>query len=522
MNNAPALLKTLVTFALIVPLAVFVGYTLTNPLDYTTFGFGSVLGVILAFPLLLRWHHPLLVLSWNLSATVFFLPGRPNLFLVMALASMGISLGQRAMGGLKFISVPQVTWSLIGLLAVAVFTARMTGMGLRSMGSEVYGGKRYVFMLGGIIAYFALSVRRIPPERAGLYVGLFCLAGLTGILTDLSVVVPGFLRFIYLIFPGNYYAPGAGNLMNSEPLRLGGASSASFAIFSYMLAKYGIRGIFLSGKFWRWLFFSLALLYVLFGGFRGMVMFFAMMFALQFYLEGLYRTKLLPIFTALGIVLAIPLVLLTPQMPLTVQRALAFLPLQIDPQMQQQANQSLDWRLDMWKAVLPQIPHYLLLGKGYSLSVSDFQLMGGADAAIHSFSGFEENQFYAVAGAYHNGPLSVIMTFGIWGVITFGWFVTAGFWVLYRNYRYGDPALQKVNLFLLVAFASRFIYFLTIFGELDLDIMSFGGWLGLSVGLNGGVCHPAPVPALAANRYPALAGVRSHLQPAFRRPNIRA
>ena len=107
MNNAPALLKTLVTFALIVPLAVFVGYTLTNPLDYTTFGFGSVLGVILAFPLLLRWHHPLLVLSWNLSATVFFLPGRPNLFLVMALASMGISLGQRAMGGLKFISVPK-------------------------------------------------------------------------------------------------------------------------------------------------------------------------------------------------------------------------------------------------------------------------------------------------------------------------------------------------------------------------------------------------------------------------------
>ena len=161
MNNAPALLKTLVTFALIVPLAVFVGYTLTNPLDYTTFGFGGVLVVILAFPLLLRWHHPLLVLSWNLSATVFFLPGRPGLWLVMALASMGISLGQRAMGGLKFISVPQVTWSLIGLLAVAVFTARMTGMGLRSMGSEVYGGKRYVFMLGGIIAYFALSVRRI-------------------------------------------------------------------------------------------------------------------------------------------------------------------------------------------------------------------------------------------------------------------------------------------------------------------------------------------------------------------------
>jgi hypothetical protein len=520
MNNAPALLKTLITFAIIVPLAVFVGYTLTNPLDYSTFGFGSVMAVILAFPLLLRWHHPLLVLSWNLSAIVFFLPGRPELWLLMALASMGISLGQRALAGTRFISVPQVTWSLLCMIGVVIFTARMTGMGLRSMGSEVYGGRRYAYLLCGIVAYFALSARRIPPERAGLYIGMFCLAGLTGILSDLSVVMPGPLHYIYLFFPGNYYAQQVVSI-NAGPLRLGGASTVSLAIFSYMLSKYGLRGIFLSGKSWRWVVLFLTLGYALFGGFRGIVIYYGMMFALQFYLEGLHRTKLLPMFMALGIALAVLLVFLTPKLPLTIQRALAFLPLQIDQQVQKTADESLDWRLEMWKAILPQVPHYLLIGKGYAVSSMDFNQLTGDNAAIHSVAaGFEQNQYFAIAGAYHNGPLSVIMTFGIWGCIAVIWFWVAGMWVLSCNYRYGNPVLQKVNLFLLVAFAARIVYFLTIFGQIDLDILTFSGWLGLSVALNGGVCQPAPAPTLAGNRLQAFAEMRRRLQPALRRPTI--
>jgi hypothetical protein len=169
---------------------------------------------------------------------------------------------------------------------------------------------------------------------------------------------------------------------------------------------------------------------------------------------------------------------------------------------------------------LPQVPQYLLVGKGYAVSSLDFNLLTGDNAAVHTAAGFEQNQFYAIAGAYHNGPLSVVMTFGLWGVITWVWFVAAGFWVLYRNYRYGDPALQRVNLFLFVAFTSRMIYFLTIFGQIDVDIAIFGGWLGLGIALNGGVCHPAPAPALASSKLPVLGSVRAHLQPTFRRPNM--
>jgi len=524
MNNAPAILRSLVIFAVMVPLAFFVGYLLANPLDFSSFSIFGVLALILISPILLRWHQPLLILSWNLSATLFFLPGRPALWLAMAAVSLGISLVQRALGGVKhLISVPQVTWSLVCLIGVVVFTAKMTGLGLRTFGSEVYGGRRYICLLGAIMAYFALSSRRIPPERAGLYVGMFCLAGLTGFLTDLMPILPGFLQYIYLVFPYNGYAAAAmseSGEMNGEIMRFGGSWSVAFAIFSFMMAKYGIRGIFLSGKSWRWVFFSFAPAYLLLGGFRSFVLFFAMMFALQFYLEGLHRTKLLPIFAFIGILMTVLLVLLASRLPGSIQRALAFLPLEINQQVRQNADRSLDWRFDMWKAILPEVPQHLLLGKGYILSANDFQLLAGPDAAIHNT--LEENQISVISGGYHNGPLSVVMTFGIWGVMAFVWFVAAGIWVLYRNCRYGDPVLQTVNLFLLVAFTSRAIFFLLIFGALDLDMWNFGGLLGLGVGLNGGVCRPAPAPVRETNKFQAFGGIRSHLQPTFRRSKIRA
>ncbi len=489
MNNATAILRSLVIFAVIVPLAFFVGYLLTNPLNYSSFSIFGVLALILISPILLRWHHPVLMLSWNSGVTLFFLPGQPQLWLVMAGISLCILLVERALGGgiKHVISVPQVMWSLIFLVGVVLVTAKLTGLGLRTMGGDVYGGKRYVYMLGAIMGYFALSGHRIPPERAGLYVGLFFLSGLASIIGDFSPIMPSGLNFIYWFFPANpyyYWMSAAGN----QVTRLGGAMMASFAIFSYMMAKYGIRGIFLSGKPWRWVVFCLTLIYSLFGGFRSQVILYALIFAVQFYLEGLHRTKLLPIFAFIGISMAVLLVPLTPHLPFSFQRSLAFLPLKIDRTVQQDATGSWEWRVEMWKAVLPQIPQHLLLGKGFALSSRDFDLLTGTDAAIHVGSDFAEDQLMALAGGYHNGQLSVILSFGIWGVITVIWFWAASMWVLRRNYRYGDPALRTVNTFLLVTFGARIL----IFASIDGDMLFYCGLLGLSIALNGGVCQPAP------------------------------
>ena len=166
MNNAPAILRSLIIYVVCVPLAIFIGYLLTDPTqlmgrDTSAMAFVGILALIIVSPLLLRWHHPLVCLSWNSTMVIFFLPGQPGLWFIVTLLSLIFSVLHRTLGGVKqLVSVPQVTWSLLCLIAVVAFTAKMTGVGLHTFGSEVYGGKRYVLLVGAILGYFARVVVR--------------------------------------------------------------------------------------------------------------------------------------------------------------------------------------------------------------------------------------------------------------------------------------------------------------------------------------------------------------------------
>ena len=86
------------------------------------------------------------------------------------------------------------------------------------------------------------------------------------------------------------------------------------------------------------------------------------------------------------------------------------------------------------------------------------------------------------------------------------WFWAAGFWVVWRNYHYGNPAIRHLNLYLFAYFISRCFGFLFIFGAIEGDMGSFGGIIGLSVALNNGVARPKPqsTPVTAAAK-PGLA-----------------
>ncbi|MGA3162969.1 MAG: O-antigen ligase family protein [Verrucomicrobiota bacterium] len=485
MNNVPAVLRSLITFALIVPLAVFVGYMLTKPLSFSTLAIFGVLLLALLSPLLMRWHYPLMLLCWNMSAIAFFVQGAPAFSLVMIALSLGISVLERMLRLEKqFIRVPQITWPLLFLVGVVLFTAKMTGgFGLRAFGSEVYGGKKYVFLIVGILGYFALTARRISPQQVGLYVALFLLGGVTSFIGDLYPIIPSGLHFIFWIFPPQRYE---GEFVIGTT-RLFGVSIAAGAFFYYMMARFGIRGIFMGGKPWRLVATVLFLMVSCLGGFRGGLLGAMLFFLIQFFLEGLHRTKLLPMLATIGALLVVLLIPLAPKLPFTFQRSLSFLPLPLDPATKMLAAESSEWRIEMWKALLPQIPQHLLVGKGYAISMEDYQMMsyGSAFKAVDP-----SQQGLALAGDYHNGPLSVILPFGIWGVIAFVWFLAAGSRVVYRNYRYSDPSLQIINTFLLASFIVQVVFFLFIFGAFNGDMAKFVSTLGLSVALNGGVCHP--------------------------------
>jgi hypothetical protein len=500
--NPSVLLRSLIIYAICVPLAVIVGYLLTNPEDRQTIGFIAVLTAVLIFPLLMKWHYPLLIFSCSFPGVVFFLPGHPNWFLTMVAISLGISVIERILSRNRhFLPAGGVGWPLLAMLCVVFMTAKLTGgFGLRAMGSDVYGGKKYVFLVVGIMSFFAFIVRPIPRAKVNLYLALFFISGMFSIVSDLYSFIPSYLHFIYMVIPPSslYTTPGADSL-ELGVTRLTGVSSTAAAVFFWMLARHGFRDAFVTGKLWRPLLMFALVPIVMLGGFRSSLIGLMMMVSLIFFLEKMHRTGVMLVVTMVALAGAVLIIPLASHLPFTYQRALAFLPLDISPEARMSADTSTEWRLEMWKALLPQVPQYLFKGKGYAFSRATFDEMIGTDAAFHNLVDASQDPL-ALAGDFHSGPLSVVIPFGIWGVITLFWFWAMGFRVVLRNYRYGDPSLRHINVFLLASFVSKIFGFLFIFGSFSDDIGPCAMYIGLSIAFNHGVMGPRVAPQVNAAR----------------------
>ncbi len=456
-------------------------------MDITSLVLLGILFGILTIPIFLRWHHAWLIATWNTTMLAFFLPGKPTFALVICAVSLTISVLQHILNKrIKFLYVPTVARPLIFLTAVVLATARLRdGIGLQIAGGQSYGGKRYILVLAAVLGYFALTARRISLPKVRLYVGLYYLGALTSIIAGLAGLMGPGLYFLFLIFPVNPMDLGAGQGATGGPeeiTRLEGIALACVALASFLLALYGVRGML--QKYWRTVLLILCFVGTLFGGFRSNLILFGLTFGILFYLEGMMRSRMLPVLALIGIVGSVFLVGFSDQMPLGVQRTMSFLPVRVDPVVAADVKDSTDWRIDMWKLVIPDIPKYLILGKGYTFDPAEMEMIqagltvgqGGAAGSV-------------LAGDYHSGPLSVIMPFGMFGVIAFIWFIGAGIKLLLQNYRFGNPALTQINRFLLAQFIAKSIFFLVIFGSLYSDLMSFTGLLGLSVCINGGMAR---------------------------------
>jgi hypothetical protein len=59
--------------------------------------------------------------------------------------------------------------------------------------------------------------------------------------------------------------------------------------------------------------------------------------------------------------------------------------------------------------------------------------------------------------------------------------------VLYRNLKYGDPELRVLNIYLFASCVSSIIGFLFVFGSYKDTMAFFGGAVGFSLAMNGGL-----------------------------------
>lgn len=502
MSNNAAVVRSLTIYAICVPLAIILGFLLTDPLDRTTDVVLSILFVLLMLPLLFKWYQAWLLCFWNMTMVLTFLPGAFPGWMPLAFLGFTIAIGHYVLNrDRKFMEARSVTYALLFIGLVVAVTAKFRGgIGFRALGDEAVGGKRYLWIWATVLAYFALISQRVPPSKRMFYTALFLLGPLTGLLSDFGGHLGPVSRFLDIFFPNGANAPA----MLQSPVgdeaigRLGGLTVASVAIVYFLTMRFGIQGILNLRKFWIGILFLLALAASLGGGYRSAFIGASLTLMFVFYFEGMFRSRLMPIFILGGILACGIIVGFSNRLPLQMQRSLAFLPLNLDPVAKMSAEASSDWRLQIWEYVLPQVPHYLLLGKGLTFDINDMANY----QTISNQVGGDVGGLTTLAGDYHNGPLSVIIPFGIWGAIGFIWFLIASFKVLWANYKYGDPEIRKINTFLLSYFASKTLIFFVIFGGFFSDLILFAGIVGLSVCLNNGVARPVveTQPQMAFNR----------------------
>jgi hypothetical protein len=480
--------RLLIGYLVAVPLALVLGLLLATPDLVNLFLIGSVL-FFLSLPFLIKWHHLVLIIFWNSAFNIFFLPGQPHFWLAFAAMSFGFSWLNGILGKRRFLRAPEITKPLLLLAGVVLVTLLYRrSFGIRTLGGSSYGGRNYVYVAAAILGYFALTAEQIPLRLAARVSSVYFLSSITFAFSNLAYALGPAFYFLFYLFPTEYVVAQAGSQMSAEPgaARISGLTPAAIGLIYFLLMRWGAKGIFSVTRPWRMALFLAAVAVGSYGGFRGMLVITVLVFGFLFLFEGLWRTRYL--FLVGGAMAAI-LVLLTftsQRLPLQLQRAASVMPwLKVDPTMKIDAESSTQWRVDMWKSMWPELPNYILIGKGYAIDPTDLFL--AQDAVYRGLDASYEAS--KVAGDYHSGPLSVFVPFGLGGAIAFIWLMVAGTKVLYLNYKNGRPELQNINTFLFALFVAQLIFFLFVVGALNTGLPGFTGVLGLSISLNGGVAR---------------------------------
>lgn len=467
---------------------------MASPTSMMAMGLVGLLGFVLSLPLLLRWHRPLLFFGWNAAVQIFVLPGSPRLWMLLAGLSLVLTvLGSALDRRIRLLNVPSVTWTLMLFLLIVLTTAALRGgIGIKSLGGQTYGGKKYIFIIAAVVGYFALSLLRVPVEKAFTYMAGFCLGTITMAMSNVAYMLGPAFYWLFLLFPVELAMDQAiTDMFGGSLRRLNGIGFAMVGPFCLMLMSYGIRGLMDWQRPWRLMVFLGIVAISLLGGFRSMIALYALLFLFQFWFEGLWRTRYALALGAAVLLVAIPAASFSRQLPLTVQRSISFLPVDIDPQARTDAEISSEWRFQMWQLLWSQVPQYLWLGKGYALDPMDLYF------AQESYRrGFIQNYETAmIAGEFHSGPLSLLIGFGLPGTAAFLAFLLAGWSVVRRNHQHSLPELRAINTFIHAYFLCRVAFFFGVYGDVALDLAYFTGLVGASVALNGGVRSLAPVAA---------------------------
>lgn len=426
MNNKSVLLVVL--GFLMIPVTIMLGqWSATDPAMAMAVGGGVIVLVVMLVMGRNAWL--LIPLFYAFSSPVTALPGSFALRDIVT-GIVFLFMGTRWLVSKYHLEFRFGSLELMLLIqyifVVQVYIRNPAGFAL--FGSAMVGGRPYFEIAVSAVLFMMLSTQVVSFQNCSKASNFFIMGGLGAAFIEmLSVLIPGVgYRIAHF-----YRVSGVGQVVGALNAEAGLGKANQFStgrrvylfwlvkpLFTWLVSKS--RPIHLLNPMRPLMVLGLIIVVAaaLLSGFRSLIVWVGMMYLASAYVHR----KGVDVLVAAGAGLLILAVLAGGnrqffELPMSVQRALSFLPGEWDSLAKSEAEASNQWRFDMWETVLTS-PEYIenkILGDGYGLSADDFSFQQTVQMAPVVSDEMMQEHFMR-SGDYHSGPIQTINRVGYIGL----------------------------------------------------------------------------------------------------------
>lgn len=381
-------------------------------------------GLFLSICLLLGKNVWILIpATLSLQGNISLLPGAPAPWHLMTLAALGLTLLRFAVRRKHF----HLKWTwmetsilLVGLTILQALMRNPTGLSL--LGGDTAGGKPYFLFGVAFAAYVLIATSGADFKTWRWAVILYITFGISdGLIKAGASLFPPLAAVVLPIYSNVGFNEAMGNSgdIDISEGRIGGLGQIGSMLGLIACTMWRPTAALDLTKPWRGLTAGIAVISILLSGFRGST---ASLFV-KFVIGSALRKKPLDIAVICLIgVLGISTLAVTGYarvLPFGIQRALSFLPIELDHRARTQAESSSNERFEMWELALTS-DRYIrnkVLGDGFSLSRIEMQaLLDAGMGATNYASKMTWTEAALEMGNYHGFHVETIRFTGVIGL----------------------------------------------------------------------------------------------------------
>jgi len=359
-----------------------------------------------------------------LQGTVNALPGSPPVWALGTLVTLGMFTLRFAMHkrdfALKFDMLDFAI--LLNVIAIAQAYVR-NPTGLLMFGGDTAGGKPYLNFAVAVVAFFCLSAIKTDMRMFRIAVLMMVVAtigdGLIGVLSDYIPLLAMVVLPIYSNTNVEVALTGEASNTDTGIARAGGAFGEfgrALGVICFSMARplhcllpthpllFASTGI--------------AFVMVLLSGFRSMLMYLLVVFVVSAFIRRKYFDIIaISVAGVLGLCLLIGSGQIR-NLPFGAQRALSFLPIELDERAREDADKSSDWRFEMWELALTTDRYIQNKWLGDGFAVSAREMRAQLDAAQGYATGvvIDNKEAFLARGSYHGFHVECIRFTGAFGL----------------------------------------------------------------------------------------------------------